>query len=53
MPGDRVAAYLPNIPETMVAFLAVVSIGGVWAYCAPTWGPTPCSTASSRSSLWR
>ncbi|MDZ4176773.1 MAG: AMP-binding protein, partial [Hydrogenophaga sp.] len=30
-PGDRVAAYLPNIPETMVAFLAVVSIGAVWS----------------------
>src|SRR3989442_3771617 len=34
-PGDRVAAYLPNIPEAMVAFLAVVSIGGVWSICAP------------------
>lgn len=30
-PGDRVAAYLPNVPETMVAFLATVSIGGVWS----------------------
>ena len=29
VPGDRVAAYLPNIPQTMVAFLAVVSVGGV------------------------
>ncbi len=38
MPGDRVAAYLPNIPETMVAFLAVVSIGGVWSVCAPDMG---------------
>ena len=37
-PGDRVAAYLPNIPETMVAFLAVVSIGGVWSICAPDMG---------------
>ena len=37
-PGDRVAAYLPNIPETMVAFLAVVSIGGVWSVCAPDMG---------------
>ncbi|MEO5670344.1 MAG: acetoacetate--CoA ligase [Ramlibacter sp.] len=37
-PGDRVAAYLPNIPETMVAFLAVVSIGGVWSLCAPDMG---------------
>ena len=37
-PGDRVAAYLPNIPETMVAFLAVVSIGAVWSVCAPDMG---------------
>jgi acetoacetyl-CoA synthetase len=38
VPGDRVAAYLPNVPETMVAFLAVVSIGGVWSLCAPDMG---------------
>ena len=38
LPGDRVAAYLPNIPETMVAFLAVVSVGGVWSVCAPDMG---------------
>lgn len=37
-PGDRVAAYLPNIPEAVVAFLAVVSIGGVWSICAPDMG---------------
>ena len=37
-PGDRVAAYLPNIPETLVAFLATVSIGGVWSVCAPDMG---------------
>ena len=37
-PGDRVAAYLPNIPETMVAFLATVSIGGVWSVCSPDMG---------------
>ena len=37
-PGDRVAAYLPNIPEAMIAFLAVVSIGGVWSICAPDMG---------------
>ncbi len=38
VPGDRVAAYLPNIPEAMVAFLATVSIGGVWSICAPDMG---------------
>ena len=33
--GDRVAAYLPNIPETLIAFLATASIGAVWSVCAP------------------
>lgn len=33
--GDRVVAYLPNIPETMIAFLATASIGAVWSVCAP------------------
>lgn len=37
-PGDRLAAYLPNIPEAMVAFLATVSIGAVWSVCAPDMG---------------
>jgi acetoacetyl-CoA synthetase len=37
-PGDVVAAYMPNIPETIVAFLATVSIGGVWSLCAPDLG---------------
>ena len=38
VPGDRVAAYLPNIAQTMVAFLAVASVGGVWSVCAPDMG---------------
>ena len=33
-PGDRVIGYLPNIPETLVAFLASASIGAVWSACA-------------------
>lgn len=37
-PGDRVVAYLPNIPETVVAFLATVSLGAIWASCAPEFG---------------
>ena len=37
-PGDRVAAYLPNAPEAVVAFLATVSIGAVWSICAPDMG---------------
>src|SRR4051812_13822832 len=35
---DRVVAYLPNIPETVVAFLATVSLGAIWASCAPEFG---------------
>ncbi|MGJ5045172.1 acetoacetate--CoA ligase [Bradyrhizobium sp. HKCCYLRH1062] len=34
-PGDRVAAYLPNIPEAIIAFLASASIGAIWSVCAP------------------
>ena len=36
--GDRVAAYLPNVPEAVVAFLACASIGAVWASCSPDFG---------------
>ena len=36
--GDRVAAYLPNIPQAVVAFLATASIGAVWSVCAPEMG---------------
>jgi acetoacetyl-CoA synthetase len=36
--GDRVVAYLPNVPETMVAFLACASLGAVWSSCAPEFG---------------
>jgi len=34
-PGDRIAAYLPNIPEAIVAFLASASLGAIWSICAP------------------
>ena len=37
-PGDRVAAIMPNIPETLVAMLAATSIGAVWASCSPDFG---------------
>lgn len=37
-PGDRVVAYLPNIPETVVAFLATASLGAIWSCCAPEFG---------------
>ena len=38
-PGDRVVGYLPNIPETLVAFLATASLGAIWAACPPEFGP--------------
>ena len=37
-PGDRVAAYMPNIPQTVVALLATASIGAIWSCCAPDFG---------------
>src|SRR4051794_3254926 len=36
--GDRVAAYMPNIPETIAAFLATASLGAVWSSAAPEFG---------------
>ena len=36
--GDRVAAYMPNIPEAIVAFLATASIGAIWSSCSPDFG---------------
>src|SRR3954454_10091672 len=33
--GDRVVAYMPNIPEAIVAFLASASIGAIWSSCSP------------------
>jgi acetoacetyl-CoA synthetase len=36
--GDRVAAYLPNIPEAVAAFLACASIGAIWSSCSPDFG---------------
>ncbi len=37
-PGDRVVAYMPNLPETIVAFLASASIGAIWSSCSPDFG---------------
>ncbi len=36
--GDRVAAYLPNMPETVAAMLATASLGAVWSSCSPDFG---------------
>ncbi|MCH1865497.1 acetoacetate--CoA ligase [Nocardioides sp. CFH 31398] len=38
--GDRVAAYLPNVPEALVGFLATAALGAVWAGCALELGPS-------------
>jgi acetoacetyl-CoA synthetase len=37
-PGDRVAAYMPNLPETIIAALGTASIGAVWSSCSPDFG---------------
>ncbi len=37
--GDRVVAYLPNVPQAIVSFLAVASLGAVWSVCSPDMGP--------------
>jgi acetoacetyl-CoA synthetase len=37
-PGDRVAGYLPNIPEAIVAALGTAAVGGVWSSCSPDFG---------------
>ena len=37
-PGDRVAGFLPNIPEAVIAMLAVTSLGAIWSSCSPDFG---------------
>jgi acetoacetyl-CoA synthetase len=37
-PGDRVVSYMPNVPETAIAMLATVAVGGVWSSSAPEFG---------------
>jgi acetoacetyl-CoA synthetase len=36
--GDRVAAFMPNVPETVIAMLAATSVGAVWSSCSPDFG---------------
>ena len=38
-PGDRVGAYLPDVPEAMIAFLATASLGAVWSGCGQDYAP--------------
>jgi acetoacetyl-CoA synthetase len=37
-PGDRIAGFLPNLPETIIAMLAATSIGAIWSSCSPDFG---------------
>jgi acetoacetyl-CoA synthetase len=37
-PGDRVAGFLPNLPETVIAMLAATSVGATWSSCSPDFG---------------
>jgi acetoacetyl-CoA synthetase len=37
-PGDRVAGYLPNLPEAVIAMLAATSLGAIWSSCSPDFG---------------
>jgi len=36
--GDRVAAYMPNIPETVVAYISATTLGAIWSSCSPDFG---------------
>ena len=36
--GDRVAAYLPNIPEGVMAYISTAALGGIWSSCSPDFG---------------
>src|SRR5260370_9118478 len=38
-PGDRVAGYVPNAAEAVVAFLATASLGAIWSGCSPDYSP--------------
>jgi len=36
--GDRVAAYLPNLPETVIAYISTSTLGAIWSSCSPDFG---------------
>ena len=36
--GDRIAAYLPNIPETVIAYISTAVLGAIWSSCSPDFG---------------
>ena len=35
---DRICAYIPNLPETIIAMLAATSLGAIWSSCSPDFG---------------
>ena len=37
-PGDRVAGFLPNDPQALIAMLATTSLGAIWSSCSPDFG---------------
>ena len=37
-PGDRIAGFMPNVPETVIWFLATASVGAIWSSCSPDFG---------------
>ena len=37
-PGDRIAAYVPNVPESVIGALAAASVGAIWSSCSPDFG---------------
>lgn len=39
-PGDRIAGYLPNLPETIIAYFGAAAVGAVWCSCATDIGPS-------------
>ena len=45
--GDRVAGYMPNLPETIVAALGAASVGAVWSSCSPDFGVPGCCRSVS------
>ena len=49
--GDRVAGFMPNIPETVVAMLGAASIGAIWSSCSPDFGASAVSIAPPSSTM--
>ena len=48
--GDRVAAYLPNLPEALIAMMATTALGAIWSSASPDFGVRACSTALAKAS---